>query len=310
LGLYPSSGKTQTLAQRLGGKHQTVGGFHEVPILMEDDAGRSIHLPAYVHAEDPGRSSRVLRHLSLPASVVTKGASQAASHCFVISLKRAAARRRYVLETLLPAVAGLACDVVDAVDGLELSPDELNGAARPEDEHHHVCYWSPPAEFVFMCRPCTPGEVGCALSHARVLSRIVEAGIQWAVVLEDDVALPADFQQRVQQAVAAVPHAAEAPLVYLGHPPQMLQLADAGREAGCAPGLHLDPAQFVWTTYSYVVSLAAAERLVGGIAPVGKPIDHHFVLASASKAVDAFACRPQIVSLAPHFTESTVGGWS
>ena len=69
------------------------------------------------------------------------------------------------------------------------------------------------------------------------------------------------------------------------------------------------PANYVWTTYAYAVSLAAAERLLGGIAPVDKPVDHHFVLASACGAVNAFACDPQLVDLAPHFEDSTVGGW-
>ncbi len=43
-----------------------------------------------------------------------------------------------------------------------------------------------------------PGEIGCALSHARVIAKIVEDRIPVALVLEDDVLLPVNFKQIVE----------------------------------------------------------------------------------------------------------------
>ena len=78
---------------------------------------------------------------------------------------------------------------------------------------------------------------------------------------------------------------------------------------GLGLGVRLRRARYVWTTYSYLISLEAARRLLGGIVPVDKPIDHHYVLAAECEAVDAFACEPRLVDLAPHYTDSTIGGW-
>ena len=47
-----------------------------------------------------------------------------------------------------------------------------------------------------------PGEIGCALSHAAVISTIVAEEIPYALVLEDDVALPKNFKEIIEAEIA------------------------------------------------------------------------------------------------------------
>lgn len=50
-----------------------------------------------------------------------------------------------------------------------------------------------------------PGELGCALSHAKVYEQIVQESIPFALVLEDDVELPQDFKAVVEQMIVGQP---------------------------------------------------------------------------------------------------------
>ncbi len=43
-----------------------------------------------------------------------------------------------------------------------------------------------------------PGEIGCALSHAQVINKIVEEKIPYTLVLEDDVLLPKKFKEIIE----------------------------------------------------------------------------------------------------------------
>lgn len=47
-----------------------------------------------------------------------------------------------------------------------------------------------------------PGEVGCALSHARVIQKIVTEQLPYALILEDDVTLPTDFKAVLEREIA------------------------------------------------------------------------------------------------------------
>lgn len=45
------------------------------------------------------------------------------------------------------------------------------------------------------------GEVGCALSHAKVLEKIVQEKISYALILEDDVVLPDNFKEIIEREI-------------------------------------------------------------------------------------------------------------
>lgn len=105
---------------------------------------------------------------------------------FIIHLERAEKRRQQV-ETLrgqLPEPV----EVIEAVDGLKLSHDEVDAVYR---RRLHA-----PA-YPFRLHDT---EIACFLSHRRAWHAIVENGLDAGLVVEDDVSL----QHRFQEVLAAV----------------------------------------------------------------------------------------------------------
>ena len=69
---------------------------------------------------------------------------------------------------------GIPFELVDAVDGRALSPEERR-------------QYSPWRSRFEIGRDMTLGDVGCSLSHLRVYERMIAEGIPELVVVEDDV---------------------------------------------------------------------------------------------------------------------------
>lgn len=99
---------------------------------------------------------------------------------FIIHLSRATARAP-IVDAARWAV-GMNCTIVDAVDGRHLTKTELsaNYSADP--------LYSPPYPFEL-----GPGEIACFLSHRKVWQEIVDRGLDWGLVLEDDVAVSSEI---------------------------------------------------------------------------------------------------------------------
>jgi len=93
---------------------------------------------------------------------------------WVLNLERASSRRTYMVKQL--EKLGLKYKMIVAVDGRNLSRDEL-------------AMYSPNEAIKHVKRELVRGEIGCALSHARLWDRIVEGNIPEVLVLEDDVVI-------------------------------------------------------------------------------------------------------------------------
>lgn len=93
---------------------------------------------------------------------------------YVINLKSSEERRRYVLQEVT-RYANMEVELVDAVNGLSLSPCE-------RDKQFDIK--------LFMKRygrfPL-PGEIGCTLSHRECYRRLLESEEEIALILEDDI---------------------------------------------------------------------------------------------------------------------------
>ncbi len=66
----------------------------------------------------------------------------------------------------------------------------------------------------FCAQFCTDGIKGCALSHRTIWEHALENKYQTIMVLEDDVTLPPDFQEKVRDVLQRVPEDWE--VIYLG----------------------------------------------------------------------------------------------
>jgi len=105
-----------------------------------------------------------------------------AAHAFVLHLARAQARRENAQALL--ADCGMPGEIWPAVDGGALPTDDLTAQVGAE-------IFAP--TYPFSLRP---GEVGCFLSHRQIWAEIIRRDLDYALVLEDDVALdPSVFPQ-------------------------------------------------------------------------------------------------------------------
>ncbi len=86
---------------------------------------------------------------------------------FVISLRRVRERRLEILRQLLPL--GLPFEIVDAVDAQQVKPECLMHGVDPPG--------------------MSTGAFGCYQSHLGVLERIVDYGLDYGIILEDDFIL-------------------------------------------------------------------------------------------------------------------------
>lgn len=93
---------------------------------------------------------------------------------FVIHLKRAEGRRAQVERIM--AACPVPARIIDAVDGSALGSDVLSQAYSADP------LFRPPYPFAI-----NAGEIGCFLSHRRTWHRIIDAKLQAALILEDDV---------------------------------------------------------------------------------------------------------------------------
>jgi len=96
-------------------------------------------------------------------------------HAYVINLARSRDRRAYITEQL--DQIGIDYEIVMGIDGRHLDLDDASIVAPS-----------------FRTSAALPaGSAGAALSHLTIYKRIIEDGLEMALVLEDDVILPADL---------------------------------------------------------------------------------------------------------------------
>ena len=99
--------------------------------------------------------------------------------CFIIHLHRAVKRKENVQSII--SNLNLETEVIDAVDGSTLTPDEISKYLSKKN------LYKPNYPFSM-----NNGEIGCFLSHRTVWKKIVEEKLDSALILEDDTQI--DFK--------------------------------------------------------------------------------------------------------------------
>jgi glycosyl transferase, family 25 len=171
---------------------------------------------------------------------------------YVISLDRSADRRAHIRAEL--DRAGIEYEIISGVDGREI---DLHDRSKVD-----------PA--LLASTEYQPGVAGCALSHLLAFQRVLSDGLEHALILEDDIQLPAGLPD---VADALVPHLTGAEVALLNFESSGSGACLMSREGSVrlSPpwelALPLDVGQPV-SGAAVVITRAACERIAGGMLPL------------------------------------------
>ena len=210
---------------------------------------------------------------------------------YVINLARSRDRRAYITTEMKKA--GLDYEIVTAVDGRDL---DLRDPSRIDPS--------------FLAKiVCPSGSAGAALSHLSVYEKIIESGLDKALVLEDDVILPADIAS-LADAVADQLAGAEVALLSIDSPdPCKMSVQDTiGLPCARMLALPINVCQ-PRSAGAYIITREACERMVKSVLPVRVQADTWWFFYREG-LLDRVRCVvPLPVLKNPMFT-STIGSYS
>jgi len=132
-------------------------------------------------------------------------------------------------------------------------PIELVGVDGAEAIKDSSCYNA-------QVNSLSAGQIGCALSHVTAYRRIVDLGLDCGVVIEDDAALPLNFDAVVSEMAKQI---REGEILSL-YSPSMQEAVYSSEGAVAIQRMRLlapMDARFVRTTAVYIIERRAAERL-------------------------------------------------
>jgi glycosyl transferase, family 25 len=212
-------------------------------------------------------------------------------HAYVVNLARSLDRRAHITRELQKT--GLAYEIVTAVDGRAL---DMADVALID-----------PSFIVSGVFPA--GSAGCALSHLNIYRKIIEDGLDVALILEDDVILPADLVNLAEE-VAGHLSGPEAALLSVDCP-NPVQLARDGAvqlSAGRQLALPIDVSQ-LRSTGAYLITREACERMIKILLPIRVNADA-WPFFYREGALDRLRCVAPMPVLKNADLTSTIGYYS
>jgi glycosyl transferase family 25 len=176
-------------------------------------------------------------------------------HIFVINLERDYQRRKFI-ESQLDGLQ-LPFEIMPGVLGSALSAEELK-----------VCYSDKKAKRN-LCKSLAPALLGCSLSHTKVYREIIARELACALILEDDVVLPASLPCMIGELERTI---------HIGRPEVVLLSPAKGYKKSLkrrvfAGGYQILPYKDGYYTSSYIVTNLAAQTLLKELYPVGDEAD-------------------------------------
>ena len=229
---------------------------------------------------------------------------------YVCHLERLQLRREHLAKEL----AGLEYQIWPGVDGAELDRESLIREGLYDEEEARRRHWKGSA--------LATTEIGCSMTHLRLLEDVVEKGHESVLVLEDDVQLRGTGLLELRAATQELP--ADWDMLYLGYWknermtrgfslklrfafPVMnflrLRSHDLRSLRRWFPREHssrLMRAGYHYGSYAYAVSQRGAQRLLAFERyPIRSPIDVMFGRSIVEQDVQAFIVKEKVVEPAP-----------
>ncbi len=171
---------------------------------------------------------------------------------YAISLKRALQRREYIQNHLKELKLNF--EIIDAVDGQQLTQEDLEANCDMEEVNAKRNWLS-------------NGALACGMSHYKVFEKIVENKEPYALIVEDDAALPQNINEILEKVTPHLRKSEVLMLYYVSFDTCLLSRQDAislGNEHSlCFP---LNPHQPICTA-AYIITYEAAKSLLGFLKP-------------------------------------------
>ena len=202
----------------------------------------------------------------------------------LISLPECSGRRA----RLLPGLAGVPTEIVDAVRGTSLGEEELGRVVRSR--------YSPR-----VMRTLTLPEIGCSLSHIEALKTFLAGGYTHALILEDDAMIPEGALDALRAIVER--HPSLDILKIGGFGPSTSRGLPIGQIGSVSV---IQAITFGVCTHAYAVTRPAAERIIAAALPLREPFDT-FLRNRHRHGCRIFETSPWLAGLQPAHTESTIG---
>jgi glycosyl transferase family 25 len=212
-------------------------------------------------------------------------------HAYVINLARSLDRRKHITNELKKA--GLDYEIMTAVDGRDL---DLRDRTIVDPALTYV------TQFL-------PGTAGAALSHLNACKKIVADGLDEALVLEDDVSLPADLRS-LTDAVADQLDGAEVALLSYGSYGSCKLSREGAIDLPSSRLLALPiEIRLVNSAGAYIITREACERMIKFVLPARvNPDDWWYFYREG--AIDRVRCVVPLPVLKTPKLNSTLGSYS
>lgn len=167
-------------------------------------------------------------------------------------------RRKYIIEHLNKL--NLDYEIFDAIDGRDLTKEDISKYCSAE-----IVKQFPLKEF-------TEGIIGCALSHYSIYKTIVERELKYAFVIEDDIALPENIKDVLDELEQNIKKNEIILLYYFGTGSKPLRISVIGEQI-LKTGRLLYPLGFPYSASAYVVDSEAALNLSKQYLPIRSAAD-------------------------------------
>lgn len=193
---------------------------------------------------------------------------------FVINLKKNIERKEFIQEQFNKIE--VAFNFFPAIFGKSLTKHQLDESYNHKKAIRH------------QCRSLVPAEIGCALSHIGIYKKIIEERIEFACILEDDVILPENFKEILEEIKESINN----------HNPEVILLSPAktGKfKWKLKSGYEIRKFKNGFYTSSYIVNYLGAKALLKEMYPINDVADCWLRL-SWHKVVDINVVVPALVT--------------
>lgn len=212
---------------------------------------------------------------------------------FIINLEKDIEKKEKI--SSLCESLGLDYEIIQAVYGKELSGDEIVKNTYPEEE-----------QLKRFKRKLTLGEIGCSMSHRYCYQRIINDGLDEAVVLEDDAIFDGELLKFLKYK-NEFPNDLE--LLLIGHYMQVYN--DDGFRIESPYSLRFNQDIGSWKikrlvgggngTHGYYINKKGAQKLFDVMHKISLPSDHY---TSRCNYVNMYALFPSIINQELHNTSN------